>query len=139
MGASAIRCQLQAVKNVRNNSRPLHQAALPLLHSRASDLGFQPRDVDKTLEYIRTEAPIIIQVDLARFGERLAKDTHYRNQFETQESNGTLCKDQRTTWENELFGNAYKNATPFDRCKYGVLNVTRDPLGVQEARGYGFD
>merc|ERR550525_1996508 len=34
-------------------------------------------------------------------------------------------------WEDELFGGAYRGANAFDRCKYGVLNVTNDPQGVR--------
>lgn len=30
----------------------------------------------------------------------------------------------RIGWEEALFGDAYDAATPFERCKYGALNVT---------------
>ena len=30
----------------------------------------------------------------------------------------------RIGWEEDLFGDAYHDATPFERCKYGALNVT---------------
>mmetsp|Transcript_9299 Transcript_9299/g.16945 ORF Transcript_9299/g.16945 Transcript_9299/m.16945 type:complete len:737 (+) Transcript_9299:35-2245(+) len=130
-------CHLRALENVREATRHLHEAALPRLRDRMETLGFRPEDADKTLEWIRDQAAIIIHVDLARFGEKLAADTHYRNQFETGSSGGCLSTDTRTSWEADLFGDAYDGATPFDRCKYGVLNVTNDPRGVRAAHSYG--
>lgn len=40
-------------------------------------------------------------------------------------------------WEDNLFGQAYKHSSPVDRCKYGLLNTTRDPAGVPAAVQYG--
>jgi hypothetical protein len=82
-------------------------------------LGFEPADIDKTLSWIRDEAPIIIHVDLKAFGDKLAADTHYRNQFETDVSRGCLSHSTRERWEQNLFGYAYDGARPADRCKYG--------------------
>ena len=36
----------------------------------------------------------------------------------------------RTGWERTLFGDSYEDAKPFDRCKYGALNVTNDYRGA---------
>ena len=37
-------------------------------------------------------------------------------------------------WETELFSGAYDGTViPFERVKYGVLNVTNDPHGVRAA------
>lgn len=130
-------CHLRALENVREATRHLHEAALPRLRDRMEKLGFRPEDADKTLAWIRDQAAVIIHVDLARFGEKLAADTHYRNQFETGSSGGCLSTDTRTSWEADLFGDAYDGATSFDRCKYGVLNVTNDPRGVRAAHSYG--
>ena len=33
-------------------------------------------------------------------------------------------------WETELFGGTYDEAKPFERCKYGALNVTNDYRGA---------
>lgn len=130
-------CHLRALDNVREATRHLHEAALPRLRDRMDALGFKSEDADKTLAWIRDQAAVIIHVDLARFGEKLAGDTHYRNQFETGSSGGCLSTDTRTSWEADLFGDAYDGAAPFDRCKYGVLNVTNDPQGVRAAHSYG--
>ena len=46
------------------------------------------------LRYIRDEAPIIIHIPIENDGrmEKLLADTHYRNQFETMISRGTLAR-----------------------------------------------
>eukprot|EP00439_Symbiodinium_sp_Y106_P000016 s3877_g1.t1 len=44
---------------------------------------------------------------------------------------------RRTGWEQALFGDSYNDAKPFDRCKYGALNVTNDFRGVTSASQYG--
>jgi hypothetical protein len=80
---------------------------------------------------------VIVHVDLAHFGNKLAADSHYRNQFETGASRGTLSTSSRTQWEQNLFGDAYDGATPKNRCKYGVLNVTNDPQGLRACSQYG--
>ena len=43
----------------------------------------------------------------------------------------------RTDWERSLFGDAYDGSRPFDRVKYGVMNVVNDPTGVSACSGYG--
>ena len=81
-----------------------------------------------------TQAPIVVHVNLARDGLALASDTHYRNQFETFTSGGTLDSRKRSAWEDDLFDMGYAGAEPFDRCKYGALNVTNDPQGVRACK-----
>ena len=65
------------------------------------------------------------------------KDTHYRNQFETNKSSGSLSSSSRTQWENRMFNHKYARASGFERVKYGTVNLTNDPLGVQCCSGYG--
>ena len=48
-----------------------------------------------------------------------------------------LSNTTRAQWEDALFGNAYKGANGFDRCKYGVLNMLRDINGVKCCSTYG--
>ena len=44
----------------------------------------------------------------------------------------------RIGWEEDLFGDAYHDATPFERCKYGALNVTGAIWrGLGDPRGKG--
>lgn len=131
-------CQARALEHVRRHCRRLHLRALPRLRQRAETLGFSSYELDRSLEWIRESAPIIVHVNLQLYGDQLAQDTHYRNQFETRTSGGTLDQKKRARWEDWLFGNAYTEAAPFDRCKYGVLNVINDPQGVRACKQYGY-
>lgn len=36
-----------------------------------------------------------------------------------------------------MFTNRYSKASPFERVKYGTINLTNDPNGVQCCSGYG--
>ena len=94
--------------------------------------------LQKLLLYIRDEAPIIIHIDIANLCDTFMKDKYYRNLFETGHSKGTNCTTSRTTWENRMFNYIYdEKTTPFDRVKYGVLNVLNDPYGVNACYSYG--
>jgi len=127
-------CQAAALLHIRRQCARMHKEALPRLQARARDLGFDHAAVQQTLAYIREQAPVIIHVDIARHGALLADDTHYRNFFEVQSEvsgEGAIHAQSRLDWEAQLFGGAYATARSFDRCKYGVLNVTNDPQGVR--------
>jgi hypothetical protein len=41
------------------------------------------------------------------------KDTHYRSQFETNKSSGSLSRNARIQWEDRMFDNYYSKATDF--------------------------
>jgi hypothetical protein len=102
-------------------------------------LGYQvPEDVHETLNYIRDDAPIIIHIHCDKVLNYLIQDTHYRNQFETKTSSGALDEKIRTAWEDNLFNKIYHDSPPFERVKYGVLNVTNDKEGVRSCWGYGY-
>lgn len=126
-------CQARALLHIRKRCLDMHEQAMPFLMARTEQLGFTAQDLARTLAYIREQAPLIIHVNLARDGAALAADTHYRNLFEF--SAGAEDTDiharSRKDWEGELFGKAYRGVEAFDRCKYGVLNVTNDPQGVR--------
>lgn len=123
--------QALAVLQVRRKCAHLNQRYAVDLLARAELLGFTAHDVEQTLTYIRDEAPLIIHVDIEKYGKQLAMDSHYRNMFETRDTNDNIHANSRMEWEARLFGRAYEKAVPFDRCKYGVLNVTNDPQGVR--------
>eukprot|EP01094_Clydonella_sp_ATCC50884_P024843 TRINITY_DN634_c0_g1_i1.p1 TRINITY_DN634_c0_g1~~TRINITY_DN634_c0_g1_i1.p1 ORF type:complete len:704 (-),score=224.31 TRINITY_DN634_c0_g1_i1:491-2602(-) len=129
--------QLQAVVWVQENSERLSERAYPGLVTRFASLGWNETVLKRTLRYIRTDAPIIVHVNMDKCIEFFLSDTHYRNQFETNTSNGTLNQGIRKQWEDRLFNNIYKDSDGFERCKYGVLNVINDPNGVQCCSQYG--
>lgn len=76
-------------------------------------------------------------MNLDKVLRHLVKDTHYRNQFETLTSGGTLNQKVRTNWESRLFNQIYDKSKPFDRVKYGSLNVVNDPTGIRCCAQYG--
>jgi hypothetical protein len=68
---------------------------------------------------------------------KLAKDTHYRNQFETKTSKGTYDPTKRRTWEKYLFYNQYDDKPDFDRPKYGNLQIGNDKSDRRIQNTYG--
>jgi hypothetical protein len=132
--------QTKAVQLVAKQARDKSQAAEKLLDKRLRKWGYKAGQLSQVLRYIRDEAPIIIHIDLAARYEKLSKDTHYRNQFETKCTRGSNDLEKRKSWEDRLFDDIYKNAAAFDRVKYGVLNAVNDPHGIASvARQYGQD
>lgn len=96
--------------------------------------------IKRCLDYIREDAPIIVHLKKKNL-IRLANDTHYRNSFETKTRKGTQASREylayREAKEHSLFGGFYDSASPFERPKYGCLNITGDIRGVPAARTYG--
>lgn len=109
---------------------------------RLLELGITDQQLDKTLEYIRHRAPIIIHLRVPCVLELLIRDTHYRSQFETGTSFGLLSHSARNAAEGLMFNRAYlkPEVTAFEKCKYGVMNFTISTDGVQvpEYRIYFF-
>ena len=130
-------CQRHAVDYVQKRAEKMHKEALTLLQERLSKLNYKPEDLVKCLDYIRDDAPIVIHMKEATLA-LLANDTHYRNLFETSTSGGNKDQTTRRRWETDMFGSSYKAyCPPFDRPKYGALNITGDIAGVKSARAYG--
>jgi hypothetical protein len=131
--------QKKALKFVQIKSMVLsNEYKLELLPERLKKLGYNgDADMITTLNYIRNLAPLIIHINLNDTMRFIVKDTHYRNQFETRTSKGTLSSSSRTSWEDRMFNKFYHDASGPERVKYGVLNVTNDPNGVKACYGYG--
>ena len=128
-------CQQQAVSYVQGKAKAKHEEALPLLQKRVASLGFTDKDLTQCLDYIRDDAPIVIHLKEATL-PLLVGDTHYRNLFETSKSGGSNNPVGRRQWEKDMFGVCYDRCTPFERPKYGCLNVTGDVQGVLSARNH---
>ncbi|CAJ1338738.1 unnamed protein product, partial [Effrenium voratum] len=105
--AKLVSCQCRAVKHIRMLAKRNHQEALPKLQQRITRLGFKEDDLWLTLAWIRELAPVIVHVNLDKMLPFMEKDTHYRNQFETQTSGGLLKPATREKWERDLFGGCY--------------------------------
>ncbi|CAJ1445323.1 unnamed protein product [Effrenium voratum] len=132
-------CQRRAVAQVRAQATASHEAAYPRVLEKFSQLGYTDKELQAVLNWVQDLAPVIIHVNLDSVGRFLESDDYYRSQFETKTSNGALDDGNLTRigWENDLFGDAYDDAKPFERCKYGALNVTNDFEGCKSALQYG--
>ena len=109
-----------------------------LLH-RIKKLGFTPKDLENLHHYIMHYAPIIIHMRANTNFQFFAKDTHYRHAFEVMQKRGQHMPSSggRVDWEDRMFNRRHHNATPFERVKYGTMNFTNDPKGVNVCHGYG--
>ena len=110
-----------------------------VLSFKLSRLGYSEAELQGVLGWIQDLAPMCIHIHIGNVGRFLETDEYYRSQFETGTSCGALDdKNQiRKDWEKELFGGAYDEAKPFERCKYGALGVMNDYRGITSAYQYG--
>lgn len=92
-------------------------------------------DLQKILDYIAQDAPAIIHVSPVAC-DHLLQDTHYRSAFELQNRNEGYIK-LRLQWESACFHKLYDGVTPYERPKYGALNILNTPDGHLAARSYG--
>lgn len=134
-----VPCQRKALANVRASASVNHAEALPQVRERFAALGYNEGDLQAVLGWAQDLAPMVIHVHIERVGQFLETDEFYRNQFETHTSCGALDDGNNTRkgWETELFGGAYDDCKPFDRPKYGALDVSNDYHGVKSAYQYG--
>lgn len=52
-----------------------------------------------------------MHIHITKHMEFFVKDTHYRNQFETGKSSGSLSRPSRISWESRMFCKRYDKAT----------------------------
>ncbi|AYV76297.1 MAG: protein of unknown function DUF3626 [Terrestrivirus sp.] len=129
--------QSRAVETFKKKSRIISRNMRLLVLQRFQQNGFTEDDLDKTMKYIQTIAPLVIHVNINKSLQFLIKDTEYRNQFETKTSGGSLSATSRIDWEKNLFGSIYVDSTAHEKVKYGVVNMLNYPGGVTGAYGYG--
>jgi hypothetical protein len=126
--------QLRAVKYIVDESRKNAILKEYELFNRIKNA----KHVQRLLQYIRDDAPIIIHVNIACLCDVFLKDGFYRNLFETATSRGSNSFSPRIAWENRMFNSIYDEKTPaIDRVKYGALNVLNDPYGIRSCYNYG--
>ncbi|CAK0852885.1 unnamed protein product [Prorocentrum cordatum] len=132
-------CQRAALKNVRQKATERHNEAIGPARERFKSLGYGDHVLGMVLDWVQDLAPMVIHVKLDDVGRFMETDEYYRSQFETKTSNGANDPQNLTRqgWERSLFGGAYEDAKPFERCKYGALNVMNDYRGVLSAKQYG--
>lgn len=132
-------CQVLALQYVQSVASRSSLAAEPRLLARFKLLGYAQGDLSSTLWYIKMLAPIVVHVDLDTVLEPLLSDRYLRNQFETKTSKGAMEPDHRSrrVWEHAMFHGAYDHSSPFERVKYGSINITNDPHGIKACLPYG--
>jgi hypothetical protein len=129
--------QLKALEYVASRAQTLSATSEPGVLGRLRAMGYDEHHFRSVRRFIRRHAPLVIHVNLA-IRQALLSDTHYRNQFETGTSCGSLSAASRTHCEAKLFNNVYTAATlATHRVKYGALSWHVDPSGVASAIGYG--
>ncbi|CAB9496927.1 Protein of unknown function (DUF3626) [Seminavis robusta] len=134
--------QKTALNRVEVRAKERHDQALPKLEKRVVSLGFTTEDLYKCLEYIRDEAPLIINLSVDTLS-KLLNDTHYRNSFEIRATGANRTvpyssyERSREWWEEVIFDDGYYDAPASERPKYGCLNITGAVTGVASAKAYG--
>lgn len=131
------RLQMDAMIYMHNKSEKEHNNVKNTVQQRIKKLGYSIEDLNNLQFYIENYAPIIIHCHVSKHMQFFIKDTHYRSQFETNKSSGSLSRSSRINWEDRMFDKKYSKATDFERVKYGVINFTNDPKGVNCCSGYG--
>lgn len=99
--------------------------------------GFTEDIYNKTINYIKNNVKIIIHINLEKTLKKIIEDDYYRNSFETGNSGGSNDKVARSSWENQLFNSLYANSSHEEKVKYGALNLTNSPKGIDSCYGYG--
>jgi len=129
--------QLRALDYAVKKSRIFSKNITDNLKLKFLTRGLTDKHYVDVINYVQNKAPLIIHVNLDRVLEFFCKDDYYRNQFETNISGGALSNPSRVQWEDNLFQRIYHDAQPFERVKYGTINMTNDPNGVNACYGYG--
>ena len=83
---------------MHEKSEKLHWKAEKALTGRIESLGYKAGDLENLHHYIVNYAPIIIHMHANNHMQFFVKDTHYRNQFETKKSSGSLSESSRIAW-----------------------------------------
>ena len=123
------------LKVVRKKAKPLHRASYAKLLPRVQRLGYGQMDLDRAMQYVSKEAPMVIHVKETTL-KHLIDDTHIRNSFEVN-SKSNRYDTWRRNRENKLFNGKYEGRHDSLRPKYGALNLFGDVRGCSWARDYG--
>jgi hypothetical protein len=94
-GARLTSAQTAALEHVATRAARASADALPALTKRVQALGYKAVELHACLAFIRDRAPLVVHFAADRALHLLAADTHYRNQFETRTSGGTLDANAR--------------------------------------------
>ena len=107
-----------------------------LLKSKIISMGYGKKDIHLVEKYFK-QTKTIVHFGAEKIMGLLCNDTHFRNLFEVHATGGSSNHSIRTEWENNMFRSMYKEVEPFDKVKYGTINIFSSNYGVRSAQGYG--
>ena len=97
--------------------------------------GLSEDELKHTLNYIKDKAQITINFKMEILGKALSEDIKYKSTFEVNNIKEFSARQQ---WEDKLFNRIYdKDTEPFERVKYGALNILDHPCGLEICKCYG--
>ncbi len=127
----------KAIEHVDSYAKPLSDKAAKSVLEKVTSLGYDLKTYHKLIDYVKNTAPIIIHIDLTRHMKHLLQDGFYRNCFEV-DAKGVSYDGQRREAETRMFGTVYDDVdVPFNRPRYGSINIYCANNGVQSAYAYG--
>jgi len=130
--------QHQALLYCLKKSKIFSKNVTPNLVARFIDKNLTINDLKNVRNYIKNKMQLVIHFNAAKVMKFLCKDTHYRNQYETKTSGGSMDLVMRTSWEDNMFNSIYHNDIDgSERVKYGAFNITNNPKGATCCRSYG--
>eukprot|EP00421_Protoceratium_reticulatum_P043751 CAMPEP_0168449428 /NCGR_PEP_ID=MMETSP0228-20121227/47599_1 /TAXON_ID=133427 /ORGANISM="Protoceratium reticulatum, Strain CCCM 535 (=CCMP 1889)" /LENGTH=1617 /DNA_ID=CAMNT_0008463981 /DNA_START=3 /DNA_END=4856 /DNA_ORIENTATION=- len=133
--------QKAALKLCRESAATNNDEALEMCRERFKQLDVGEPELQAVLGWVQDLAPVIIHLDIDESGRFMETDEFYRSHFETKTGKGTgeaqETNQVRHESESNLFGGHYDEAKPFERVKYGALDVMNDFRGVESARSCG--
>lgn len=101
--------------------------------TRFVNMGYTENDLNDVLNYIQFNCDVTINCPTKILTEHIINSPHFKNGYESGRCETYL--NARTTWENNLFNNAYMESAIIERPKYGALNLLKFVSG--SAPGYG--
>lgn len=125
--------QVAAVGKIRTDAIALRDNAVETLDHIAYMSNVDKAKLADVRDAIRYQARVAVHFHPDRpvgsgvVADGLLHDGIYRNQFETQISNGLVAPHAggyRDQWEQRLFGTSYNNTDLAARPKYGALDLT---------------
>jgi len=128
--------QIAVVDTAIKKSKHYSKNVKELLRGKIISMGYKKTDIRIVEKYFKT-IKTIMHFRAESLMKLLCDDTHFRNLFEINKSGGSSNCTARSSWENNMFRSAYKDAKPFDKVKYGTLNIFASSYGVKSAHGYG--
>lgn len=127
--------QVKALTYCKKKSKVFSSNVYGNLLIRFINKGLSGNELKITLNYIKNIAPITINFNMEVLGKALSEDNRYKSSFEVHNTKVLVGRQQ---WEDKLFNRIYDQETePFERVKYGALNILNNPNGLEVCKNYG--